>query len=640
MKIILSVIVFFAVSFTWAQGVKMGKFSEEEISLSEVSYEPDANAVVLWEEGESKFFGNMLETTYLFRIKILSDAGKEHADIRVRYFRGDSKIEDINGVKAQVSHFEDGNQETIKVEKDNIYDVDLGEGYREMRISFPNVKVGSILEYTYKKIDRNLTFLDGWTFQNSIPTLVSHYQIKMNPQLDYKMIGQGYNLTHNAEKSSEYGLFKWTLRNLYSLKEEPFMKNYRDYIERVEFQLSQYQAPNNTGSQWEDVLNTWEILGDELISTYREKGYYRSNPIEKELLEADISGSTQLEVAQKAYYYVRDNFTSEGVDFIYVDQNLPQLLKSKTGKPQELVLLLMGILKSQGITCDPVLIGSKGNGRTHIVPFPFLSQFDEILLKAELDGKTQYLDLSDPDAPFGYVDLDKHVQMGLYLMKDKSTLIPLEFKHSSNTVFFSEVNMEDEDLVMSNTIRHYYYEGLDWNKAINSLEKQKEPLGKLFGEGGESMSIQDVEVENTLVEKNYISTKFKVILEGAGEQDMIMFNPIKHSAFAKNPFTQEYRIFPVDFEYAFNETNNVNIKIPEGYEIDDFPQEEIMTIEGQPVVFSYSSKVMNNILVIATKLMVRTPLIDAAQYPDLKYLMESIASKLNEPVVLKKIVSP
>lgn len=640
MKIILSVIVFFAVSLTWAQGVKMGKFSEDEISLSEVSYEPDANAVVLWEEGESKFFGSMLETTYLFRIKILSDAGKEHADIRVRYYRGDNKIEDINGVKAQVSYFENGNQETIKVEKDNIYDVDLGEGYREMRISFPNVKVGSILEYTYKKTDRNLTFLDGWTFQNSIPTLVSHYQIKMIPELDYKMIGQGYNLTYNAEKSSEYGLFKWTLRNLYSLKEEPFMKNYRDYIERVEFQLSQYQAPNNTGSQWEDVLNTWEILGDELISTYREKGYYRSNPIEKELLDADISGSTQLEVAQKAYYYVRDNFTSEGVDFIYVDQNLPQLLKSKTGKPQELVLLLMGILKSQGITCDPVLIGSKGNGRTHIVPFPFLSQFDEILLKAELDGKTQYLDLSDPYAPFGYVDLDKHVQMGLYLIKDSSTLTPLEFNHSSNTVFFSEVNMEDEDLVMTNTIRHYYYEGLDWNKAINSLEKQKEPLEKLFGEGGESMSIQDVEVENTLVEKNYISTKFKVVLEGAGEQDMIMFNPVKHSAFAKNPFTQEYRIFPVDFEYAFNETNNVNIKIPEGYEIDDFPNEEILTIEGQPVVFSYSSKVMNNILVIATKVMVRTPLIDAAQYPDLKYLMESIASKLNEPVVLKKIVSP
>ena len=641
MKKVFTIIFLFFTLVTFAQNIKMGKFSEEEIAIKQVSYEPDAGAVVLWEEGESQFFTNLLETTYLFRVKILTDAGKEHADVRVRYFLGDNKTENISSVKAQITNFKGDDAETIKLGKENIFDVDLGDGLREMRITFPNVQVGSILEYTYKKADKNLTFLDGWTFQNSIPTLGSQYQIKMIPNLDYKMITQGYNLMNNAEISNEYGIYKWTLRNLFSLKEEPFMKNYRDYIERIEFQLSQYQTnTDNMGLQWKDVLNTWELLGDELISTYREKGFYRNNPIEKELMDADISGSTQMEIAEKAYYYVRDNFTAEGEDFIYADQQINQLLKTRIGSPQELSLLLMGILKSQGISCDPILIGSKGNGRTNIVPFPFLTQFDEILLRTELDGKIQYLDLSDKDAPFGYVDLDKHVLAGLYLVQGKSAIIPLEFKHNSNKVFYSEVNLEGSDLVMSNTLRHYYYEGLDWNKSVSSLEKQKEPLEKLFSQNSETTIIKDVEVENSLIEKNYVSTNFKIVLESAGEQDMIVFNPIKYSSFSKNPFTQEYRIFPVDFEYAFTETSNVNIKIPEGYELDDYPEETVMTIEGNSIVFSYSAKPMNGMLVIGSKLIVKNPLISAAQYGDLKYLMESVASKLNEPVVLKKKANP
>lgn len=624
---------------SWSQTVKMGKFTDEEINYTSVPYEPDANAVVLWEEGESRFFGNILETNYLFKIKILTEAGKEHADIRVRYYLGDDKTEIINGVKAQITSFTNGQAETIKVEKDQIYDVELGEGYKELRISFPNVQVGSILEYSYKKADKNLTFLDGWTFQNSIPTLGSQYQIKMIPELDYKMITQGNNLIFNAETSVEYGLFRWTLRNLYSLKEEPYMKNYRDYIERIEFQLSQYQTGGANGVQWKDVLNTWEMLGDELIATYRDKGFYRSNPIEKELLDIDLSGATQQEQARKAYNYVRDNFTAKGVDFIYADQYLPQLLKSKVGSPQELSLLLMGILKSLGITCDPVLIGSKGNGRTNIISFPFLSQFDEILLRAELDGEVKYLDLSDQDAPFGYVDLDKQVLAGLYLIKGKSSLIPLEFKHSSNTLYFSEVSMEGDDLIMSNTLRHYYYEGLDWNKKVASLEDQKEPLEKLFANSAE-MLVNEVKVEDMLEEKNYVSTNFKIVMENAGNQEMIIFNPIKYSSFNKNPFTQEYRIFPVDFGYSFIESSTVNIKIPENYELDDFPKEEIITIQGNPIVFSYSAIPMDGILVVSTKLSVKAPLIGPEQYADLKYMMESVVSKLNEPVVLKKKANP
>lgn len=120
------------------------------------------------------------------------------------------------------------------------------------------------------------------------------------------------------------------MRDLYSLKGEPYMKNYQDYVDKVEFQLSRYQtAATTSGPEWTDHLNTWEKLGDELIEYYSVRGFYRTNPLEREVLSLDLSKGSQKDKAEIAYYYIRDNFINEGEDLIYTKQTLPQLLKSK-----------------------------------------------------------------------------------------------------------------------------------------------------------------------------------------------------------------------------------------------------------------------------------------------------------------------
>ncbi|MCE7055407.1 DUF3857 domain-containing protein [Algoriphagus sp. AGSA1] len=615
-----------------SQTAKLGQANQEEINLTEVSYEPDAAAVILVHEGNSKFYGNIFETTYFVRMKILKELGKQYSDIRLRYYVGDKGYEEISGVKAQTVNYNNGKAETTKVEKQGVFDVMLADGYKELRITFPNVQVGSILEYTYKKTDKNLTFIDGWTFQHNIPTLFSKYQITMSPYLEYRTLGQGSNYATKVEKTASQGVYSWTMRDQYALNEEPFMKNYRDYIDRIEFQLTTYQS----GAEWKKVLDSWEVLGDDMITYYAKKGFYRGSPIEKEILSVDLTGATQKEMAEKAYYYLRNNFLIEGEDWIYPKQSLNQLLKSKVGTPGELMLALMGILKSLGITCDPVLIGSKGYGRSELVEFPFLNQFDEILLLTELDGQLQFLDLTDRMAPFGYVDLDKHVSKGLLLEKKSSNLIPIDISHSSNTVYHSIVTIDESgQLTSKSSYRCYYYKGLELARLVQSHEKSNEPMEKFFKSDGDS-EFSEVKVEDALHEKNFYTINYEVNYPTAADSDFISFTPIKLSAFSKNPFTEEYRVFPVDFEYAFNETYSTNLVIPEGYEIDDFPLAEKLTIEGGYVTFMYTTKTSGNMLQINAKFDVRIPLIPAYQYGNLKFFMESVATKLAEPVILKK----
>ncbi len=626
----------------WAQTPKMGEINQNEIDLKEVSFEPGAGAVYLVASGDARFFRSILETQYFYRMKILTEAGKEQADIRIRYYAGNTNIEEVSGIKAQITNFDGSVPTVIELGKENIFMVELGNGRREYRISYPNVQVGSILELSYKTANKNIEFLNGWSFQENIPVLFSKYQITMIPQLEYKMIGQGANF-HRAERSDSNGTYGWSLRNLHSLKEEPYMKNYRDYSDRVEFQLSRYQrAATTSGPEWEDFLNTWEKLGDGLIDYYTEKGFYRTNPLEREVLSLDLSKGTEKEKAEVAYYYIRDNFENEGEDWIYTNQTLPQLLKSKKGAPGELILAYMGILKSQGIECHPVLIGSKGHGRSEIVPFPFLSQFDEILLLVKLDGNLQFLDLSDPLAPFGYVDLDKHVKSGLLLDKKASKLIPIDIRHNSNRIVFSNIKLDAEtgELVFDNVVRNYFYQGLTSIHHLELLKKNNIPLEKFLKDDFNSYEIRNAKVDDQLEEKNMVNITFQSFLKNASNEDLIIFNPLQISEFLKNPFTQEYRVFPVDFEFSFNETYTANLSIPEGYELDDYPTNESITIDGSPIGFNYQTENLGAVFKITARFEVKNPLIQPTSYGDLKFFMESVASKLAAPVILKKVAKP
>lgn len=638
-KFFLGLVLFLGYTHLPAQSIKMGEISETEWAMTEVPYESGAPAVILASSGDSRFFGGMLETSYFYRLKILTEAGKEYADVRIRFYRGSSGTENISGIKAQLYHAVDGQYVETKIGKEHIHMVDLGEGYSEARISFPDAQVGSIIEYSYKKGDKNLTFLDGWSFQRSIPTIFSKYQINMVPQFEYKMIGQGQHFFTKSKRVANNGLYSWELRDLHSLKEEPYMKNYRDYQERVEFQLSRYQSG---GGEFVDVLNTWEKLGDELIEGYTTKGYYKTSALERELFSLDMSKGTQKEKAARAYYYIRDNFINEGEDWIYPNQSLNQLLKSKKGTPGELILAYMGVLRSQGITCDPVLIGSKGYGRSDLILFPFLNQFDEILLLAELDGQQQFIDLSDSQAPFGYVDIDKQVKGGFLVQKGKSQLIDIPIKHQSNNLVISTAYLDKEtgELIIKNTLRSHHYQGLQVMHAVERYKKSEKPLEEMFSSDGLLMEVRNAKVENLLEENNYVNSSFDYVMKGANEAETLVFNPLKVSSFSKNPFTQEYRVFPVDFDYPFSEIYTANIQVPEGYEVDDFPTNENITISGGLVGFNYSVENLGEVLKVTAKLDIRSSLIPVKNYGDLKYFMETVASKLSAPVILKKVAKP
>ena len=94
--------------------------------------------------------------------------------------------------KGETYNLEDGKVVTTrKLDKSNIFKDQSGDLSME-RVVFPNVKEGSVIEYSFRVTYPGFQYIPTWTFQGSYPELWSEYDITVPTLYDYAVRHQGY----------------------------------------------------------------------------------------------------------------------------------------------------------------------------------------------------------------------------------------------------------------------------------------------------------------------------------------------------------------------------------------------------------------------------------------------------------------
>ncbi|MBK6635247.1 MAG: DUF3857 domain-containing protein [Chitinophagaceae bacterium] len=211
-----------------------------------------------------------------------------------------------------------------------------------MIIVFPEVKVGSIIEYSYS-LERETYHLKDWYFQGRIPVLYSEYQLKV-PQIfrfsvqpsivepiedkqeiidESISMDEGFIETKSLKSS-------YIMRNLRGIKNEPFMGSPMDYMQRLNFQLTQiYYSESrieDISLKWSNVIkNLWkrEDFGDQL-----EKAVPAAMSFVDEAKKiADAEARMKF-----VYNHVRKSISWNGDEnYIYTDNGITKTWESKTG---------------------------------------------------------------------------------------------------------------------------------------------------------------------------------------------------------------------------------------------------------------------------------------------------------------------
>jgi hypothetical protein len=641
-SILFLVVCFISSMGLFAQDMKFGKYSQVEINLQQLDFESEANAVVLEEISYNQFMGVVQHSNIHRRVKILKDGGKSQGNVAIRYYFGKTGVQDISKLNAQSVNFEGGAEKITKLSKADFFEVELDNGWKEIRFTFPNVEVGTIIEYSYLKTDKSITFLESWVFHNPVPTIKSTYTIDLPPYLNYRFLPQGEKTINTNFKTQRDGLYSWTVKNLNSIKEEPLMSHYRDYLEKIDFQLAGYAFVNTSAyggkSGFQDTFSSWQDLTKFITELDEFVQYLKPNAtLKAQLATFNPTGNTDTDKAKEVYGFFLNNYSFNGRSGFFPQKNLKSFLESRKGSRAEMNLALLSYLRQNGIKAYPFLISSKGNGRSRLVDTPFIDQFDQLIIYTKVDGREYYLDATDKNNPFGYLPLFMHVAYGYIMLEEGSGLIPLNLSHRSGIVQMVNIKLDnDNQLVASSTIRYSDYDALTDDKVNISENPEKIKEGFL---GVDNDKIADFMFQQKNEPRKQLELKFNYVGEKM-DAELAFIAPFQMARWEENPLKSDIRTFPVDFLYTFSDSYTSILEIPPGYELDDYPEEANVAIPGGDANFTYQVTALEKSVKVSATINLKYSIISPSIYPELKYFMEMITGKLSEPIVLKKVANP
>lgn len=666
---LLAIILFFAFFSpnTNAQEFKLGKVSVAELEEKEHPKDPAAPAAIVFKKGEVTFkyddnYGFQVVTNVKTRIKIYKKEGYHWANQEVRYYLENTFNESVFFSNAVTYNLVGGKIEKTKLKSDGEFVEKINKFWGNKKITMPNVKEGSVIEFEYVIKTGYIGSLRGWDFQTSIPVNYSELTTRIPEYYSYKSNQKGYlNIGRTVEKArgsitinskertgtvvskTEFSHDKidfeetrttYIGKDIPAMKEEAYVNNVENYTSSISHELSLVDFPNSTpkyySTDWESVVKTIYDYGDfgpELNKT----GYFEQD------ITALLEGkNTQGERISVLFDYVKNNIKWNNFKGYSCNDGVKTAYKTKTGNTAEINLMLTAMLRYAGLNANPVLVSTRDNGITF---FPSRNAFNSVIAAVETPEGLILLDATEKYSEPNILPLRDLNWMGRLIRKDgTSTEVDLMPKTISREAVNMSVVLKSDGSAEGKLRKQYTnHEALGFRKQ-NLATNKDSYLEKLEGSYN-NIEISDYERDNDLdLSKPIVETfVFKDTKDIEVINDKIYISPMLYLVSKENPFKQDVREYPVDFGYPKQEKYNININIPEGFVVESMPKSlNIATGENVGAYKYMIANTVNSIQIVITK-DINTAIVQADFYPVLKDFYQQMTDKQNEKIVLKKI---
>ena len=373
-----------------------GQVTPDELNMKQCTFDKNADAVVLLDEAVSTYSNEYnLITNRHIRIKILKEKGLDNADIMIPYYRKDD-IEIVHNIEAMVINGQtDGSMQRKELEKKSIYRKNVSEKYGTVTFALPDVRVGSIIEYTYVSTLKHYGYLRDWYFQNDLPVVQSKYKLYIIPGYEFAyQVYKSDDLNIEVKPDPQNGRISFEMNNVPALDEEPYMDSRQDYIQRVTFQLS-----GKHDGFWKKYMTTWDELTKEWLGRSDFGAQLNKDiPGTSDFIAKVKTSPSSFEKMKLIFDYVRINTTWDGYHSIVSSDGVKSVWNKKKGNSGELNLLLINLLRAADLEAYPMLISERSNGKVN-TKYPFVDQFNSVFAAVFIDGKKYYLNAADALTP-------------------------------------------------------------------------------------------------------------------------------------------------------------------------------------------------------------------------------------------------
>jgi hypothetical protein len=618
------------------------------------AHDEKTDAVLLYSEKTvTVVSADKIKTTVRVAYKILRPAGHDYGVVVVSY-NAHEKITAIKGwcIPAQGKDYEVKDKDAVEVSLPKVDGSELVSDVKDKVLRIPASDPGNIIGYEYEEEKQPYVLQDVWSFQETSPVREAHYTLQLPQGWEYKATWLNYPEAKSAQTGSQA---QWVVSDVKGIRHEDDMPPWPGVAGQM---IVSFYPPG--GAAQNKAFQSWQQMGvwyQGLISGRQDA----SPEVKQKVAALTASAGTPLEkmkavagFAQKDIRYVAIELGIGG----WQPHPAAEVFTHHYGDCKDKVTLMSAMLREIGIENYYVVINSERGSVTPQTP-AHMGGFDHVIIAIKLPanvtdsslvatmvhpklGKLLFFDPTDEMTPFGQLYGPLQANYGLLVAPDGGELIELpQLPPASNGISrtaklslsptgtlsgdVNEVRVGDRASAQRWALRTVTKDA-DRIKPIEALLSQSLTTFQITKATIGNLQLTDKAFlyDYSLVAQNYAKTAGNLLLVrprvlGSRSSDLLE--------------TKEARKYPVEFEGPSRDTDTFEIKLPQGYEVDDLPP----PVNADYSFASYHSKaeVDGNTLRYTRTFEVKELSVPLSKVDDLKKLYRIIANDERNTAVLK-----
>ncbi|WP_168797454.1 DUF3857 domain-containing protein [Neolewinella litorea] len=636
--------------------VKFGKITAEDLAAMPPGKDSAAAAYILYDRLDLKFDylrdkGPTTIEEFHTRVKLITPAAFDRANVSLRYNRD---VEAISGLKA-VIHLPDG--ERIKLSgKDFIRERD-GD-YNTLKFTFPQVTPGAVIEYTYTQRSENILIPTRFAFQRDVPVRWSEYTAFVPEYYKYVSLGISGNYVVNDVKTTRkpwgpvfrkvptahervaHQDIRWAMQDVPAFEYQPYTNNATDYLPRVRLQL---QSVNYPGEIAQPVFSNWKETVENLTDHRNFGRAYLNRSNYKQVWEAAEPAISAAEGVQAridaAYRYVCGNLRWNGSTSIFGTDSPNQVLEKGEGNSADLNLALLALLHEAGIPAYPLLVSLRDQG-SPVEIYPILTQFDHLLVYTEVEGQPYLLDANNAGRPPG-LPREKALNHRGWVADPAHPRWVDVFVPQAKQIVMAHIGLDEagaSQIKIESKLNSYY--ALRGRQELSRMDSPLDgPLVREIVAGFPETQVRSHEVTHGVDDPSGalgITAELDVPA-GMVADDYLYLQPVVIPLLDDELDDVEQRLYPIDFPYPWQVNYIANIKVPEGYAVEELPASvRLRSADGGMAAFYSASDDANGTISIVFRVNLDQTVYPADAYPMLRDMYRRIIELQEATIVFRR----